>query len=137
MKLNAKREEQFFEILRKTGNVTAGAEKTGLKRSQLYHKRKSNEKFRVRWEEAMNEALDHLESQLWSKALGQNERADMKDNKKTSADEKAEERLAIFLLKAHRPEIFGDVKSRHKAGDAEKIGSPREKLLKKLAAMRK
>ena len=141
VKITADLEQQFFEILSKTGNVTAGASAIGLKRSQLYHKRKTNEKFRQQWEDAMNEALDHLESQLWKRALGQ---TDMQKNtkgqsdvKKSSTDEKAEERLAMFLLKAHRPEIFGDAKARQKTEDHEKTGSPRQRLLKKLKIMKK
>lgn len=113
----------FLDELRLSGNVSAATSKAGLTRSIVYKQRKANGAFRIAWEEAMDVALDYLEAYLWDKAMG----------KKT--DEGIDEKIAIFLLKAHRPEIFGDGKSRAGKMDQKRALSPRKRLMKKMDEM--
>ncbi len=123
-----KKESIFLEILQQTGNVTKATSKAGLDRSLVYRRRNMHPKFREKWQNAMDQALDYLEAYLWDKALGKNVDA-------SSDGQVVDEKIAIFLLKAHRPEIFGDGKKRHDMDDKTKGQSPRTRLMKKLNQM--
>ncbi|MFC7048894.1 hypothetical protein [Emcibacter nanhaiensis] len=121
---NAGKEEKFLTRLRQTGNVSAATEAAGVTRTFAYRKRNASRRFRQLWQEAMDEALDKLEARLWDRALG----AGTGTGKTIGPDE----RLAIFLLKAHRPEIFSD-SARHQPQRAwTSADTARGKLQKKL-----
>lgn len=53
-----------------------------------YHSRVRSEEFALQWEEALQDAIDVLESEARRRALGQSDT------------------LLIFLLKSHRPEVY-------------------------------
>jgi len=120
------REARFLEELQLTGNVTRATAQAGLDRSLVYRQRNLNPEFREKWQNAMDQALDYLEAYLWDKAMG-----------KEASDEGrvVDEKIAIFLLKAHRPEIFGDGKTRRPPDDKLRHRSPRARLMKKLDQM--
>lgn len=127
-------EWDFLHILRETGNVTRAAELAGLERSYLYRLRNANAKFRKHWQEALDQALDqaldHLEAGLLVKALGGHQLGSDPSNMEKAPG--MDDKTAIFLLKAHRPEIFGDGKKRQASAGKGKVLSPRKKLLTKL-----
>ncbi|VAV96016.1 hypothetical protein MNBD_ALPHA02-1339 [hydrothermal vent metagenome] len=125
---NAEREAVFLEVLEQTGNVTRATASAGLARSLVYRRRNMRPDFREKWQNAMEQALDYLEAYLWDKAMG-------KDVTGRPDGAVIDEKIAIFLLKAHRPEIFGDGKKRtHSDGQARGL-SPRKRLMKKLGQM--
>ncbi|NOZ66877.1 MAG: hypothetical protein GXP00_10345 [Alphaproteobacteria bacterium] len=125
---NAEREAVFLEVLEQTGNVTRATAKAGLARSLVYRRRNMRPDFREKWQNAMEQALDYLEAYLWDKAMGK----DVTDRPDGAV---IDEKIAIFLLKAHRPEIFGDGKKRtHSDGQVRGL-SPRKRLMKKLDQM--
>lgn len=125
---NARKEAIFLEVLQQTGNVTKATIKAGLDRSLVYRRRNMRPDFREKWQNAMDQALDYLEAYLWDKAMGK-EASEMPDGRVV------DEKIAIFLLKAHRPEIFGDGKKRRDMDGQPKGQSPRSRLLKKLDQM--
>jgi len=125
---SSKKEARFLEVLQQTGNVTKATAKAGLDRSLVYRRRNLRPEFREKWQNAMEQALDYLEAYLWDKAMG-------KDLDKTTEGQLIDEKIAIFLLKAHRPEIFGDGKKRQGFDDKTKGQSPRLRLMKKLDQM--
>ena len=59
----------FFEMLRKTGNVSAAARHAGRARAQLYRLRKQDTAFAALWDDALEEAADWLELEAlrWAK----------------------------------------------------------------------
>ncbi|WP_138379134.1 hypothetical protein [Luteithermobacter gelatinilyticus] len=131
------KERIFLQTLRHTGNVTAATEAAQADRSFVYRRRNSNARFRKLWREAMEEALDKLEAVLWEKALGlSNGSGAVKGRPGLPAGQKknTDERLAIFLLKAHRPEIFA-IKSNKNQKTPQMSDSPRRKLLDQLNDM--
>ncbi len=125
---NAKKETLFLEVLQQTGNVTRATEKAGLDRSLVYRRRNLNPRFREKWQNAMEQALDYLEAYLWDKAMG-------KEMTEAQDGGLVDEKIAIFLLKAHRPEIFGDGKMRRNRDKKTNGLSPRRRLMKKLDQM--
>ncbi|WP_417319847.1 hypothetical protein [Emcibacter sp.] len=122
-------EERFLSVLRQTGNVSVATAAAGVPRSFIYRKRKANRRFRNLWQEAMDEALDRLEAMLWDRALG----AGTKDGGRTGSSIGPDERLAIFLLKAHRPEVFSDGGQKQSPRNWTSADNARKRLLRKLA----
>ncbi|WP_321397352.1 hypothetical protein [Emcibacter sp.] len=114
-----------MSVLRLTGNVTAATAAAGVTRAFIYRKRVSNRRFRKLWQEAMDEALDKLEAMLWDRALGA-------DKATTGKGIGPDEKLAIFLLKAHRPEIFSEGQNKSRPRSWVAADSARNKLIKKL-----
>ncbi|MCF8473089.1 MAG: hypothetical protein K9G26_00215 [Emcibacter sp.] len=125
---SSKKEDLFLEVLQQTGNVSVATAKAGLDRSLVYRRRNTEPEFREKWQNAMDQALDYLEEYLWDKAMGK----ELNDNHEGRV---VDEKIAIFLLKAHRPEIFGDGKKRRDTNEKLREQSPRSRLLKKLDNM--
>ena len=81
----------FIERLRDSGNVRASCEAAGLPRSTAYYWRERFVTFRNEWNDAMEDACDILEATAWDRSISG-----------------GSDRLLMFLLKAHRREVFGD-----------------------------
>ncbi len=123
-----KKELIFLRVLQRTGNVTAATQQAELDRSQVYRRRNMDADFRDKWRDAMAQALDYLEAYLWEKAMGNDPAA-------AEGGRPIDDKIAIFLLKAHRPEIFGDGRKRQKDSGEVKQPSPRASLMRKLDRM--
>lgn len=78
----------FISTLKNTGNIRLSAQAAGIERAQAYRARTRNPDFAIEWDNALDDATDHLEAVARQRAL-------------TISDT-----LLIFLLKAHRPERF-------------------------------
>lgn len=88
----------FFETLANTANVRASCAKAMISSQMVYYLYNRNEKFKARWDEAMESACDLLEYEARVRAMGQ--------RKPTEGALPPSDTLMIFLLKAHRPEKF-------------------------------
>ena len=64
MTRTARRDTRFFEALEQTGSPAAAARVAGYPRSTVYHRRASDEAFRVRWDEALALYVEDLERAL-------------------------------------------------------------------------
>lgn len=80
----------FLAALRNSGNVRASCQAAKISRKEAYKQRDRSATFRAAWDEALADAIDILEAEAWRRAR------DMSDT------------LLIFLLKAHRRELYGD-----------------------------
>ena len=78
----------FLEMLSATGNVSLACQAAGISRNTAYKARQSNQAFADGWGEALTTALDLLEAEARRRAM-------------TTSDT-----LLIFLLKAHKPEMY-------------------------------
>lgn len=85
-----KQRARFIAYLRDTANVRASCAKAGLNRSTIYRWRKRWATFRREWDDALEDACDILEGAARDLALNGNAQ------------------LLQFLLKAHRPAVYGD-----------------------------
>ena len=106
----------FVERLRATGNVTLAAAGAGVSRQSVYRARKRSKKFRRDWVEAHEQAMDLLEGEARRRATGVKEDvyyAGRVVGTRTVYDTP----LLMFLLKAHRPELYRDnMKVEHAGG---------------------
>jgi len=108
---------QFLEALAETGNVLLSCDMHNLDRRALYRLRKADEDFRRAWDEALEQAADHLEAEARRRALdGLLQKKFTKDGDPIIDPETGEQyvervysdTLLIFLLKGARPEKFRD-----------------------------
>lgn len=90
----------FLAALRGSGNVRAACQAAGVSREVAYRHRDASLPFRAAWEEALADAIDGLEAVARKRAL------------------ETSDTLLIFLLKAHRPELYRETQ-RHELTDAQ------------------
>lgn len=83
-------QERFLEALKNSGNIRASAERASITRYYVYEYRNKHPEFKEAMEQAMQDAIDVLQAVAWQRAR------DLSDT------------LLIFLLKSHRPEVYGD-----------------------------
>jgi len=79
----------FLATLGITANVAGACGAAGVSRQAAYAARARHAGFRAAWDDALAHAVDTLEAVAWERA-------------RTSSDT-----LLIFLLKAHRRELYG------------------------------
>ena len=82
--------DRFLDKLRESGNVRLSCEAADVNRRTVYRWREKWATFADEWQEALDDALDLLEAEAWRRA------------RKTS------DRLLMFLLQAHRRDVYGD-----------------------------
>ena len=80
----------FLEKLRNSGNVRSSCRAAGVGRTTVYRWRKKWATFAAEWDEAKEDACDLLEEEAWRRAMEESDR------------------LLMFLLKAHRRQVYGD-----------------------------
>ena len=88
----------FIAALRNSGNVRAACQAAGISRQEAYRIKSKNKVFRAQWEEALVEAIELLEAEARRRAM-------------TTSD-----LLMIFLLKAHKPDMYRDVQHHEVSG---------------------
>lgn len=110
----------FLLELAHTGNVSAAAAKAGIDRDTAYMARDPSkyetpaskleaETFGKQWATALETATDALELEARRRALeGVNEPVGWYRGEAGGTVQRYSDTLMIFLLKAHRPEKFGD-----------------------------
>lgn len=106
-KLPDTRWETFLSALSTSANVTLSAAQAGVSRAVAYKRRSKDPEFAKLWDEAVEEALDLLEAEVQRRAFqGVDEpvyyQGEVKGHVKKYSDT-----LAMFLLRAYRPQKFG------------------------------
>ena len=80
----------FIAALRNSGNIRASCNKAKISRRTAYNWRNRWATFAAEWAEALEDSCDVLEAEARRRGMS------------------VSDRLLMFLLKAHRPEVFGD-----------------------------
>jgi len=80
----------FIAALRNSGNVRASCLAAGIARKTAYVWKDRWATFAAEWAEALEDSCDVLEAEARRRGMS------------------ISDRLLMFLLKAHRPEVFGD-----------------------------
>jgi len=91
--------EDFLGKLSSTGNVRLSCAAAGIPRRTAYRWRDRWSTFADAWDEALNDACDRLEAEAWRRAI-----------------EEGSDRLLMFLLKAHRSELYNPVQRQEISG---------------------
>lgn len=100
--------EAFLGHLAAKGSVAYAANRSGIDRRVLYRLRETDEGFAARWEEALQVGVERLQDDAMRRALDGTERPVWRGGKQVGSVRQYDNRLLQFLLKAHRPETYGD-----------------------------
>jgi len=100
--------DDFFHQLGRTGSVTTAAERSGLRRATLYKLRATDEAIATRWQRALDLGVERLQDDAMRRALDGVERPVWRNGEQVGTVQQYDNRLLQFLLKSHRPEIYGD-----------------------------
>jgi hypothetical protein len=99
--------ELFLTTLAETANVAMAARAADMSRTAVYAERKRNTDFAQSWKLAMDMALDDLEMAVFERATHGYDKDVVYQGEKTDKVRLYSDALAMFLLRAHRPEIYG------------------------------
>lgn len=100
--------DAFLTHLAAKGSVSYAANRAGLDRRVVYRLKASDEAFAARWEEALQIGVERLQDDAMKRALDGVERPVWRGGKQVGSVQQYDNRLLQFLLKAHRPETYGD-----------------------------
>ena len=104
--------KKFIKTLAATGNVAEACRVAGITRPTAYTWKNKDtpkgEAFRERWEEALDSAVQLLELELRRRAYEGNEEPVFFQGKEIATVRKYSDVLGMFLLKAHRPDVYRD-----------------------------
>lgn len=104
----AKRRARFLEVLSEHAIVGRAARAAGASRSAFYRWRREDAAFAADWEEAVELGISALEDEALRRALEGEEAPVFHGGRQVGVTRKFSERLLIFMLKARRPEVYGD-----------------------------
>ena len=107
--ISAKARAAFLDALRLSPNVTAAAAAGGHNRRAFYRVRERDREFAELWDDALEEALDRLEAQMYRFATeGYEERLYDADGNLVSRRVREDPASAARLLAAHRPQLWSE-----------------------------
>lgn len=128
----------FLDTIRETANVTAGAERAGIPRYQVYRARKQDKAFREAWDNAIQAAVDDLEAALRRRALEGVEHPVFYGGKECGRVRTYNDALGMFILRGRRPEVFSTrAAGTGKEAEANPTGNARELVMARLARFRR
>lgn len=127
----AARRKKFLKKLAQTANVSLSARHAAISTSALYAHRQKNETFATAWDEALGEALDELEQLVIERAKHGVEKPVYFGGKLIGTVRNYSDALAMFLLKARRPEVYARL-NEEQSGDADGDAAARAEVLRRI-----
>lgn len=109
-------QEIFLSRLRKSPNVAAAARAAGYSRQWMYELRDQDEAFARAWDEAIDEAMDVAEGEIYRRAVRGTVRKVFYQDKQIDTVREYSDTLLIFLAKAHRPEKYRETTNTNLTG---------------------
>ncbi|MDA0338058.1 MAG: hypothetical protein O2782_23050 [bacterium] len=94
------KKQAFLKALGASGNITLSARAAGSARSVVYEWREKDEAFGVAWDEALAEAADVIEGEIYRRAVDGVEEGIYYQGKKVDVVRRYDSLLLIFLAKA-------------------------------------
>lgn len=103
-----RRQRRFLQHLADTGNVSAACRLAKLERGTAYQWRSHDANFRRRWQEALDAAVDALESEARRRAIEGVDQPHFHQGQVTGTVKRYSDALLMFLLRTHRPDRFAE-----------------------------
>lgn len=94
---------RFLELFGATCNITLACKGAGVSRGTVYGYQRDNEEFAQQMADAKQQAIETLEAICWDRA------------------KKKSDLLMMFLLKAHRPEMYRERQEIQHSGSVEYV----------------
>jgi hypothetical protein len=98
----------FLAELAKSPNVSAAARAAGIGRKAAYAYRNADPDFASDWDDALEQSTDSLVGEAYRRAHEGTERPVYYKGAECGTVREYSDSLAVFLLKAHRREVYGD-----------------------------
>jgi hypothetical protein len=99
---------KFLEALAASPNVTEACRLAGVKRRTAYALKERNAEFAAAWEDALEQSTDDLVGEAWRRARVGTDKPVFYQGDECGRIREYSDTLTIFLLKAHRPHVYGD-----------------------------
>jgi hypothetical protein len=97
----------FLLQLASSPDVSAAAAVAGVSRTMAYKHRDADPEFAAAWQDALDASTDGLAGEAYRRARHGTEKAVYYRGEECGRVREYSDTLAIFLLKAHRPEVYG------------------------------
>lgn len=94
----------FVEALKEVPNVARAAEIAGISRQRAYQLRGEDPSFAAAWDHALGSSVDALEAEAFRRAKDGTDKPVFHMGAQCGVIREYSDTLAIFLLKAHKPE---------------------------------
>lgn len=108
--LTPKKEWQavFLKALTASPNVAGAARKARVSRQSAYKARAADPDFRAAWDNALGSSIENAEGEMYRRAVKGTitKRHYSKEGNLLGVDREYSDTLLIFLLKAHKPEVY-------------------------------
>jgi hypothetical protein len=112
---------RFLEALALSPNISAAARAAGIDRRTAYNARDAHPDFAALWDDALESATDNLAAEAYRRAYEGCEKPVYQGGEKVGSIREYSDTLAIFLLKCHRREVYGDRQEIRHSGGVETI----------------
>ena len=103
-----RRQAAFLHALADTVNVAAACRSAGIPRRTVYDWRGADPDFARKWDDALDDGIDLLEAVLHRRAFEGTEKPVYYKGEQVGTTRHYSDALAMFLLRAHRPERYRD-----------------------------
>ena len=127
----------FLKYLAKNGNVSEAARHAQITRSKLYKLKASEPKFAEAWTLALEEAADRLASEAMRRAIEGFEEVKYFKGEPVGTVRKYSDQLLMFLLKAYKPNLYGQKSGQEQNMENTTHRHARSSLLKKMETLTK
>ncbi len=98
---------EFFRLFAASGSVAFAADRTGLSRTVLYRRKRSDPAFAKRWAEAQELGVSKVRDEVFRRAVVGVKRPVFYGGAKIGKVRHFDNRLLWSLLKSHEPETYG------------------------------
>jgi hypothetical protein len=106
VKLTPEKEPGFLAVLAATSNVTRACAAVDISRVVMYQHRNEREEFAKRWDAAKALGVEACEDEVHRRAFEGCDKPVFHNGIECGAIKEYSDTLAIFLLKAHKPEKY-------------------------------
>jgi hypothetical protein len=121
-KLTLEKKQAFCRLLCEEPNVTVAARAIDMSRFAMYKEREKDAEFAAAWDAAIEEGVDTLEQEAARRAFKGVSRGVYYQGERIDTVHEYSDVLAIFLLKAHRPNKYRESLDMHHSGSMEFTG---------------
>lgn len=86
--------------------MTAAARAAGITRQAAYAKRETDPQFAAEWDDAIRSAIDNAEGEMYRRAVDGTLKPIYQGGARVGSVREYSDTLLIFMLKAHKPEVY-------------------------------
>lgn len=108
IKFTPQKKKRFLLVLAEIGHVQKACASVDITPQCAYEHRRKDEKFRAKWDVAIDEAMRNLEAVARRRAFGYDDPLHHLGRLTGDTVERYDTTLCIFLMKAHWPEKYRD-----------------------------